>query len=229
MSCFDASFRYNIIKEKGFIYQRYTMSSTHNTLIAVDMDEVLTETAKWLLKFHDYKFFGKILKYEWITNYRFQEIPWYTDASKEYALTYFVEYINSAESKDTEIVLWAKEKLENLKKIWYRFVVITGRAINVETATRAYLEKYYPNIFEEVYFCAYDTPNQKDKYTVCQELGITTIIEDHLANSIKYAQQGIEVILLDKPRNQDYNPQIHKHITKVKSWDEITIQKSTIK
>ncbi len=195
----------------------------NNKLIAVDMDEVLTETAKWLLKFYDYTFAGKPIQYEDITNYNLRKISWYEHLSVEYCLEYFNKYFRSLDWIKTQPVYWAKEKLEYFKSLGYIFVVITGRPENIQQASRNYLEKQYPNIFEEIYFCWYNTTHQKDKYIICKELGITTIIEDHLENSIKYAQQGIEVILLDKPRNQDYNPQIHKHITKVKSWDEIVL------
>ncbi|PID34997.1 MAG: hypothetical protein CR971_00325 [candidate division SR1 bacterium] len=193
-----------------------------NKLIAVDMDEVLLETAKGLLNFYNYTFAEKPIQYNDIIRYNFETIPGY-ETTVEYAVEYFMNFLESSEAKNILPVQWAKDKLNYLKSLGYKFVIITGRAEKLEHISREYIKKHYPNIFEEMYFCGYYTENQKDKYTVCQELGITTIIEDHLENSIKYAQQGIEVILLDKPRNQDYNPQIHKHITKVKSWDEITL------
>jgi uncharacterized HAD superfamily protein len=47
------------------------------------------------------------------------------------------------------------------------------------------------------------------------------MIEDNLEYAIELANNGIKVFLLDKPWNQKYNPEIHKSITKIYSWDEI--------
>lgn len=195
-------------------------------IIAVDMDEVLTETIKSVLKFHNNIFWWSILKYQNITNYNLWKIEGFQHLTVKYCLKYFNDFFLSDEMINAEPIHWAREKLEYFKSLWYRFVVVTGRGskeIDLETPSKKYLARYYPWIFEEIYFCSYLTDNQKDKYKVCRELGSTTIIEDNLENSIKYAQNGMQVILLDKPRNQEYDAIIHKNITKVYSWDEINL------
>lgn len=49
------------------------------------------------------------------------------------------------------------------------------------------------------------------------------MIEDNLEYAMELANAGIKVYLLDRPWNQDYDPQIHKNIIKVKGWKDIDL------
>lgn len=120
-------------------------------------------------------------------------------------------------------MVWAKTKLKEFDKKWYKFHVVTARHFVLRFATGIRLYKNYKHIFNSIEFANFFTRFSTKKSEICKKLWATIIIEDSLENAIECAKEWIEVYLLDKPWNQHYNKKIHKWIVKVKDWSEINI------
>eukprot|EP00242_Pyramimonas_sp_CCMP2087_P013649 CAMPEP_0198199864 /NCGR_PEP_ID=MMETSP1445-20131203/2989_1 /TAXON_ID=36898 /ORGANISM="Pyramimonas sp., Strain CCMP2087" /LENGTH=176 /DNA_ID=CAMNT_0043869769 /DNA_START=145 /DNA_END=675 /DNA_ORIENTATION=- len=93
-----------------------------------------------------------------------------------------------------ETISGALEVLQDLQDR-FRFVVVTSRQNIIQDATREWIEKFFPGIFEEVLFGNHwtkDSPNPDDwnetkrtKLEMCQSIGAICLVDD----SVTYAKQ----------------------------------------
>jgi hypothetical protein len=120
-------------------------------------------------------------------------------------------------------VLWAKKKLREFKSKWFKLHVVTARHFLFRFSTGLWLYKNYRSIFSSIEFANFFSRFSTKKSVICKELWASIIIEDNLENAIDCANAGIEVYLLNKPWNKDYDVKKHKWIVKVKSWMDINI------
>jgi len=136
-----------------------------------------------------------------------------------------------AEDKEHKLkpVEWALEKLKFWKEKWYIFKIVTARPKELfEKYTLEWLDKYYPNIFDDIFFASdaqikFDK-NWKDatkKSIICQNLWVDIMIEDNPEYAQDVASCGIKTYLIEKPWNK--NCKLVENIIKVKSWEEINI------
>ena len=191
-------------------------------IIGIDMDEVLSETIDGVLEFNNYHFNNIPITREDITNYYIYHMPKYI-ADQEYAKHRFSNYL-AAETTNSIPVLGAKEKLIELKQQWYVLYVITARPDALKEITWKRIDIHFPWIFDDIIFANHLTKDAVSKSSLCQNLGIEIMIEDNLDYAIELEQAGITTYLLEKPRNQQYDANIHKNIIKVKGWREISIK-----
>lgn len=194
-----------------------------NKIIAVDLDEVLAETARALLKKHNYKIKNTKLTWEDISSYNLWEIKKLNITKRFWFIIYLKFLIWAGLWDKIYPVAGAKTKLKEFKKKWYKFHVVTARHFLLRFATGIWLLKNYRDIFDSVEFANFFTRFSTKKSEICKKLWATIIIEDNLENAIDCANAWIKVYLLDKPWNQDYNEKIHKWIIKVNCRSDINI------
>jgi len=98
--------------------------------------------------------------------------------------------------------------------------VITARPESMKEKTLEWLNKHFPQAFQQVVFTNlfYGDGNKRNKSDVCKELGVEIFVEDALHNAYDVAEAGIPVLLLDAPWNQS---EVKPPITRVYSWEEI--------
>lgn len=192
-------------------------------IIAVDLDEVLAETFRALLKKKKWKFAGTKISYDDAVSYNLREIPKLNISKKKSVRVYMWFLLWAWLRTKISPVVWAKTKLKEFKKKWYNFHVVTARHFLLRFATGIWLFKNYRHIFDSVVFANFFTRFSTKKSEICKKLWATVIIEDNLDNAIDCAKEWIKVYLLDKPWNQDYDKKIHKWIKKVYSRSEIDI------
>lgn len=192
-------------------------------IIAVDLDEVLAETFRALLKKKKWKFFGTKISWDEAISYKLREVPKF-NLTKKRAIFIYVRFLLWAWLR-TKIapVVWAKTKLKEFKKKGYKFHVVTARHFLLRFATGLWLCKNYRHIFQSVVFANFFTRFSTKKSEICKKLWATMIIEDNLENAEECAKEWIKVYLLDKPWNQNYDKKKHKGIIKVNSWADINI------
>lgn len=177
-------------------------------IITVDCDEILAETFDAVLAFHDFTFNGKSLTKDLITHFHRQKMPWY-ETSNEYMDWYMSSFFTNGDAlMSIRPVIWAKESLLKMKQLWYNFVVITGRHSFTEEYTLKWLEREFPNIFDDVVFANHwsDVGIGLNKADLMKNIGSTVLIDDSLHNCINIAEYGYEWVLLDMPRNQTEHP-----------------------
>lgn len=192
-------------------------------IIAVDLDEVLAETAHALLKSKWHRIAGKWITWSELSSYNLWEIPKLNISKKASVWVYLFFLIWAWLWNKITPVNGAKTKLKEFKKKWYEFHVVTARHFILRFATWIWLYKNYKHIFNSIEFANFFTRFSTKKSEICKKIWATIIIEDNLENAIDCVKEWIKVYLLDKPWNQHYNKKIHKWIIKVQDWNEINI------
>lgn len=192
-----------------------------NKIIAVDIDEVLSETLKSMLKKHKYMFNNHKVAWEDLVDYNVWNIEslWLT---KNQAIRIFARFqLWSWLFNKIEPVQWAKKNIQRLKEQWYKFYAITARLTVLKPATLLWLNRHFFWCFEKVIFANFFTKWEKKKSDICKEIWAKIIIEDNLDTCIDCASQWIKCYLFDKPRNQ--LEKLPEWITRVYSRNEIEL------
>jgi len=190
------------------------------------MDEVLAELVEHLLEKNNYYIWGKKVKFEDITDYYLNNIE-DVNLSIYEAIQLFREVLyEDMEKLEIKPCKWVYNKLLEWKKKWYKLKVITARPQELfEKYTLDWLDKHYPNIFDEIHFANpknIEVTNGKDntnKWIVCQNLWIDIMIEDNPEYAQDVANCWIKTFLIEKPWNK--NCKLTENIIKVKRFEEI--------
>ncbi len=190
-------------------------------IIAVDIDDVISAYAKGFVEFSN-KRWGTNLKPEDYSEH-WTEI-WQVDHQEEERRAN--ELYTSGLYDNLRYFPEAKEILKSLTQK-YRVVAVTSRRNIISKETKAWLEKYFKDIFEEIHFAGIwdklDSTAIRIKLTkaeVCKEIGADYLIDDHPKHCIAAAEAGIESLLFgDYSWNQDVK--LPSGVTRVKNWQEI--------
>jgi hypothetical protein len=88
---------------------------------------------------------------------------------------------------------------ENLVKLKdsYELHIVTARQHAVEDLTRAWINRYYPNIFADIHFGNHYSRSGKSrsKAQMCKEIGAVMLIDDSLSYATQVSREGIQVLL----------------------------------
>lgn len=185
--------------------------------IAIDLDDVLGNTAESLDKFHNLKY-GTSLKLEDHTTYALNEL-W--NCSMDDTKNRIHEFFKSDFGENITLLDGSKDGVLKLSKK-YDLIVLTSRPIKFQKITEIWIEKNFPNLFKEVVITNKqysDSGRSKEKFEICHEKGIDLMIEDHLFYAEQNANNNIFTYLFNKPWNQKNN--LHERIKRVYSWKDI--------
>lgn len=181
--------------------------------IGIDIDEVVVEFFSVYLKLFNERF-GKNLVLDDIFKF---EIWKCIDVSKDDILKLAEDFNNSEKFFEVPLVEGVQESLNKLNKI-FDINFITSRPENIVEKTNFFLNDHFAEIDFNVYFSGGIWNNKKSKTQICKELGIKILIEDRRKYALGCAQEGIKVLLFDKPWNQNCE---HKNMIRVYNWEEI--------
>ncbi len=184
--------------------------------IAIDCDDVIVPTVPLILNHYNETYGTTIaLKDYYSTDLAIWQVP--DDAT---AIQRVRDYMFSAEYQHAEPFADAIETLRELSDR-YTLHVVTGREDFLEPATRAMLDRYFPDIFQSVEFTNFFGHKSRPKSEVCQALGADILIDDHLHHAQIVAECGIEVLLFgDYPWNQA--DELPASIRRVRDWREVS-------
>lgn len=190
-------------------------------IIWVDLDEVLAELMDYLLEHYDYKLWWKKIKRDDILDYYVHKIVEY-DLTIEQGISWFRQWLFSDQDNlNIKPVIWAIDKLTEHKNNWYIFKIITARNEDLFLEyTKKWVNKHFPNIFDDIIFCNHFSKHEKTKSEICKENWIFHMVEDNYEYALELAENWIITYLIEKPWNKN-RIKNHKNIIKVKSWDEI--------
>ena len=159
-----------------------------------------------------------------VSDYYLPNIPWYERFLVKKQLGFFVEAQNAPRAlEELRPVHWAYEILKKWKSEWHILYAITARGEPVKHATEKWIQKYFPNLFDE----SSSAINYRDahphfsKEEICKQKEIKLFVEDNPKYAIDLETVGIKVFLLDKPRNQFFIEQEHPWIQKVSGREAI--------
>ncbi len=194
------------------------MQQTEKPLIAVDMDDVLFDFLGEFFLWHNEQFGTQFTPNDMI----FSKLWEVWGGSKEEALERIKGFWQETDLLPIEPIAGAKQVLEQLKAS-YRLAVVSARFASTVAQSEAWLERYFPNIFEELELGISDPMSQersRSKAEVCLEKGASMLIDDQLVHAIECSQAGIEVLLFgDQAHNR--SEKLPEKVTRVVDWTAI--------
>jgi uncharacterized HAD superfamily protein len=187
-------------------------------IIAVDIDDVLCDTAGDILEFYNKRYEPKVLQSD-LNQYVYLG---FLGETKEEAAKKLADYNNQHMCRFIKPYDGAVEGIEALAKK-HTLMVVTSRPYYIKEDTLEWLNKYFPNKFSEVHF------NNKDgvdrflpqtgipKSVFLEKIGAEVFIEDIL-KYVTDCPSHIKSFLLDRPWNQG---QLPENAVRVSDWKEI--------
>jgi uncharacterized HAD superfamily protein len=184
---------------------------------AVDIDDSLFDFISEYIAFNNLKYKTN-LKKEDFKSYRFNEFRGGTmqeavNSVKEFCYGPFFEKVQPFPNA-IEVIKQLKEKNE--------LFIVTSRPIEMKELTFKQISRYFPNTFYDIIFSSNHYTGAKNngetKAEICKKIGASLLIDDSLVYAKQCIENGIEVMLLDSPWNQNGCIQ---GIKRVKNWKEI--------
>eukprot|EP00050_Salpingoeca_kvevrii_P014080 m.32490 g.32490 ORF g.32490 m.32490 type:complete len:207 (+) comp5541_c0_seq1:104-724(+) len=156
---------------------------TEKPVIAVDLDEVLGRFVYSLLRFHNERYGTSFTEDEW-HSYHFMEVWGGTEPEARVKVHAFFQ--SHWFLDDLEVLDGAQAAMEELKQHCTLYVV-TSRQLCIEEATRKWVSKHFPGVFEEVLFGNHYGMEgvKKSKPDMCASINAACLIDD----AVGYTEQ----------------------------------------
>jgi len=180
--------------------------------IGVDIDDVLIELQKEVARLYNKKYDNKF-SFKDFTSSCFWTCM---DVSKK---GYF-DMLKGFAGMDFLIeppLVEDSQEIVNLLSKSHNLFCVTARPKDIREITEEFLENKFPE-FEEVFFSGDVFGDSDSKAEICIKKKIDIMIEDLEDVALDCASKGINVLLMDKPWNQDVS---HENIIRVRNWEEI--------
>ena len=181
--------------------------------IGIDLDDTITKTDEILFKYakkynEEEKILFKINRGEWDWNKAF---GWDEEKCETFFSRYLKKIFEEAEIKEN-----AKEKINELKKVGNKIIIITARDTKSLKEVHKVCENWLINNKVNVDKIVVDG---EDKAQKCLENKIDIFIDDNVYNCESvYKNLKIPVLLMDSRYNKDYQ---NSNIKRVYNWNEI--------
>jgi uncharacterized HAD superfamily protein len=184
--------------------------------IGVDLDDVLVQLLVGLDKYHN-DIYKTELVFEDHKDFNLSKV-W--NCSDEEMKKRVYDFYRSDYTNDLIPLDGAVKAIDRLSKN-NELILITSRSESIKDRTIEWIEKYFPKKFSKIFFTSqFDSKKvKKTKGDLCVELGISLMIEDHLEYACECAGKNIEVLLMNKPYNQNVN--LPLRVKRVFDWKEI--------
>jgi len=185
-------------------------------LIAIDIDEVLSNTVVNFINFYN-----KEYKKDYIRTDFYHYLWWeVVGISEQEFLKVHEKFRKSSYYSSMKPVKGSKDGINELKKE-HELELVTSRPVFMKEMTEKWLKKYFPNIFNKIHFAANNTFSSPGptKGEICLEIKADLLIEDQLDYCEECLHNGTRVFLYDCPWNQHIEEQ--KKLTRVYNWPEV--------
>ena len=185
--------------------------------IAIDIDEVLADFANPFDKFIKKKYGLKMDRNKWNTEEWW--LAW--GGSKTTAVGKIYEFVSSGALKKLPLIKGAQDGVKELKEQGHELMIITGRAVDWMSATKAWLDKNFPKTFSQIESTDFHVAKGglKTKGILARELGCDILIDDFPHYAEEAIRNGVKVLLFDTGFNHVYHE--HDDIHRVKDWEEV--------
>lgn len=187
-------------------------------IIGVDADGVLTDMQEFNFQCGREYFKKEIVNPE---GYSVKEIfgvgKW---AELFFGLKYFPWYCKSYPPRENAV-----EILKRLNEEGYIIHEITARKfVTQKSLLGRCSKKWFLNWckdnnfnFDSITFCS-EKNGPQDKYEACKKYGVEVMIDDRPEIVLYLAEQGIPVIMIDAPYNEEVQ---HANVTRAHGWSEV--------
>lgn len=191
----------------------------YKLVIAIDIDDVLAANAPAFIEFSNRKFGTNLTTADY--NEHWSEL-WKVDHEEMERRS--SEFHESGHVGTYEVIQGARKVLEDLKTR-FRLVLITSRRAIIEKLTRDWIDKYYPNVFDDIVFAGfYDTLNKDrlklTKAELAKNMRADFLIDDQLKHVEAAASIGIGGLLFGEYA-WNKKDELPPNMTRVRDWIEI--------
>lgn len=195
------------------------MNSEHKRKIGFDLDDVLLNFSD-ALRFHLNKLLEKNFERSDMVSFRIENVYGITGEEMRKLIGDFYSHTDHINAKPIHGAVEAISALSENNNLY----IITAKPDHLQDMTLEWVNKYFPNIFQEIHFANHfnDSKKKRMKSEICKEIGLEIFVDDALDNSTELSKNGIKVLMPDRPWNQAND--LPELVTRVYSWEEI-IQK----
>lgn len=192
--------------------------------IAVDVDDVLAINIPAFVEFSNKKWGMNLTIEDYEENWR---KTWDVDAEE------LIERTEVIKNEFWHTLQHSGEALPVLRELAknYKLVIATSRRKDVSEVTKAWVDKYFGGIFEEVHHAGIFDVDKRDlkkyeeaakltKARLCRELGADYLIDDHIKHCLGVDAIGLKALLFG---DYSWNKQakLPDTITRVRNWAEV--------
>lgn len=196
--------------------------SDNNKHIGIDIDDVLADTARVVFAHaQTIRPYLSSFSYDSISHHDWWNIPEF-HLSRDEAIQCWQSF-GSVNPEDAAIPLFpdSTDAITTLRAAGYTLYAVTGRSKKTrEASTRAWIDRHFPGVFEDIIFTGYLEAGRANKSETCKIFDIGLMIEDNLDFALELAENGIATYVLERPWNRD-RPEQSPYIHRVKDWNEI--------
>ena len=181
--------------------------------IAIDIDEVLVPFLKPMSKYHN-KTINKS-KYSYVYRDIF-------DISEEESQKMVQEFYKSPNFRALEPIRGAQRAMYKIKRCSEKMYIVTGRQDISRKETEAWIDTYFPNIFDDIILTNSYTPNEIHKADICRALNIGLIIDDNKAICDTCIENGVRALNFIGGDDEIY-PWCEENEISIKGWETLTV------
>ncbi len=188
------------------------------TVIAVDIDEVLSPYVDGLVNWHN-SMYGTSFQFDDFISYEFHRV-W--GGTLELAVAKSDDYFQNRKPEATVPLQNAKQALEQLQQD-YELIVVTSRKLIHKPETEHWIQEYFPGFFKEIIICNHWSNGQGPKMKkseACLKYNAKYLIDDLTHYVEDAAHAGINGLLFGNyPWNQ-HTP-LHPKIQRTQNWLDV--------
>ena len=181
--------------------------------IAVDIDEVLCHFVESMAR-HNNLTLPKKQIYSYVYRDMFK-------ISEKKSSKMVRDFYNSKEFDDLTPIHGSRAIIQMMRPKIDKIYIITGRQDCVRKKTEDWLDKHYPELFDDLLLTNSFTSNEIPKVDLCKALNIDTIIDDSDVQCDMCAERGVKPVHFSGYNGVDMYPWCDLRETNVLSWDQL--------
>lgn len=156
--------------------------------VAIDVDEVLVKFLFPMAKHHHQAHkLNRKPKY----NYVYREIFQVDEPTSQKMVR---DFYKSQDFVDLDPIPGSQMAMFNLKKRYKKMYIVTGRQDMAREETEAWIDTYFPGIFDDVILTNSYTPQEIHKADICRALNIGLIIDDNKSICDRCIEDGVRAL-----------------------------------
>ena len=179
--------------------------------IAIDIDEVLVPFLHPMAKYHK----KSISKTRY--SYVYRDI---FDITEEESQKMVQEFYRSQAFTQLTPMKGARGAMYKLHRGADKLYMVPGRKDSVREETEAWIETYFPNIFDDVILTNSYTSHEVKKSDICRALNIGLIIDDNKGICDQCIEAGTDAL---KFVGDDIYPWCEESEISIKGWDTLEL------
>lgn len=169
-------------------------------IVGLDIDDVLLGFQASFIAWHN-SHYDTLLRYEDFKSFDYTKV---IGVAREECYARVMKFYNSPDF-DNLLPLRSSPIYVPALANRHTLLAITSRHDDLIPRTHASLDKYFPHCFSGVHFTNHWFGNgRRTKSEVCKENGVQILVDDHCTFAEEAADNGIRVIMPDRPWNQDF-------------------------